>query len=239
MTALRSPLPLLAGALGATVTAYSLPALAGVSHSLRSPLGIHDRIPEPGRVALSFDDGPHPEGTPRVLSILATAGVQATFFPVGEQIERHRYLAAAVHEAGHELGVHDYRHLMHLRLTPRQTRAELDRAAETLGNVTGSAPRLYRPPNGVFTLASLALVRRRGWLPLLWRVDGRDWRATVDAQAIAARILGRVKEGDVILLHDSDRYGSPGSWRRTADALELLLRGLCARGLAAGPVTLY
>ncbi len=98
-------------------------------------------------------------------------------------------------------------------------------------DATGVAPALYRPPYGIFSPAGLALVRRRGWRPLLWSRWGHDWRRRIAPAAIAAEVTADVAGGDVLLLHDADHYSAHDSWRRTAAALPLVLATLAERGL--------
>src|SRR6266566_8615347 len=119
----RTPAPRLLGGLASLAMAsYALPALAAPWPALRGPLGIEDRTASGRGYALTFDDGPHPLGTPAVLSALADAGVTATFFLVGEQVERNPGLAAEIVAAGHGVALHCNRHRNLLRLTPRQVR---------------------------------------------------------------------------------------------------------------------
>ena len=182
-------------------------------------------------VALTFDDGPHPDGTPAVLAALERAGAPATFFLVGEQVERFPALAAEIAAAGHQVGVHCHRHRNLMRLTPAQVRDDLLRAADLIASATGRAPFWYRPPYGILTTPALAVARRRGWEVVLWRSDGHDWERRATADSIVERILRRLSPGDVVLLHDADHYSAPQSWRRTAAALALLLSALGDRGL--------
>jgi peptidoglycan/xylan/chitin deacetylase (PgdA/CDA1 family) len=186
-------------------------------------------------VALTFDDGPHPEGTPEVLEALRAHQALATFFLVGEQVERHPSLAAEIVQAGHEVAVHGYTHRNQMRLGPRTFSADLDRGVDVISRACGRTPTLYRPPYGVFTLAGLAAVHRRGLSPLLWSKWGRDWRARTSPQQITALATSDLAPGDVILLHDADWYSSSGSHRKTAAAVPAILNELSRRGLA--PVT--
>jgi peptidoglycan/xylan/chitin deacetylase (PgdA/CDA1 family) len=165
-----------------------------------------------------------------VLETLDRAGAQATFFLVGEQVERRPRLAAEIVAAGHEVAIHGYRHVLLLRRTPRALRYDLERAADVIATATGVAPVLYRPPYGVFSTPSLALVRRLGWTPLLWSRWGRDWGARATAQAIAARASADLGAGDVVLLHDADFYSSADSWRKTVAALPTVLASAAATG---------
>lgn len=180
---------------------------------------------------LTFDDGPHPEGTPAILDVLEHRGARATFFLVGEQVERYPSLVREISGAGHGVAVHGYRHRNQMRLTPRQLAADLRRGTQVIGEVCGRRPVLYRPPYGIFTPAGLALVRRTRLEPLLWSKWGRDWRANTTAEEIGGLASRGLAEDDVVLLHDADWYSSAGSHRRTAAALPLILDALEERGL--------
>jgi peptidoglycan-N-acetylglucosamine deacetylase len=96
---------------------------------------------------------------------------------------------------------------------------------------TGERVTRYRPPYGIFSPAALALARRRGWTPTLWLLWGRDWRRFTTPERIAATVTRDLAGGDVVLLHDADHYSAPGSWRRTAAALPLVLDAIAAMGL--------
>src|SRR5450759_1502773 len=183
----------IAGALaGVAVTSYLLPGLAGAWPALRRPLGIEDCTASGRGYALTFDDGPHAQGTPAVLEILGREGVHATFFLVGEQVLRNPGLAREIVQAGHGIGLHCHRHRNLLRLTPRQVREDISRAQEIIESHTGRSPELYRPPYGVLDSAALMLARAHGWRTLLWSHWGRDWEARATAESIAARVSGGV-----------------------------------------------
>src|ERR1017187_33192 len=146
----RTPAPRLLGALsGVALASYLLPGLAGLWPVLRRPLGIEDRTASGRGYALTFDDGPHAQGTPAVLEILAGASVGATFFLVGEQLRRNPTLGAEIVAAGHGIGLHCDRHRNLLRLTPWQVREDIARAQDTIEQASGRAIELYRPPYGV------------------------------------------------------------------------------------------
>jgi peptidoglycan/xylan/chitin deacetylase (PgdA/CDA1 family) len=190
---------------------------------------VERRLPGAG-VVLTFDDGPHPEGTPAVLEALDAAKATAVFFMVGEQVERYPSVAAEVAAAGHEVALHGYRHVNQMRVTPRWLVRDLARGHAAIAAATGRPPALYRPPYGIFTLPGLALARRR-WRPLLWSAWGRDWRRRTSAAEIARLATRDLTPGDVILLHDADWYSAPGSHRRTAAAVPLVLEELARLGL--------
>ena len=214
------------------VAGYLLPGLAAALPALRRPLGVEDRTAGGEGYALTFDDGPHAQGTPAVLELLAAAGVRATFFLVGEQVRRNPSLAREIVAAGHGIGVHCERHRNLLRLTPAQTRRDIERAEAVIAETTGLAPALYRPPYGVLNAAALRLARGRGWRTLLWSHWGRDWERRATPESIAARVTGGAGAGAVLLLHDADDYSAPGSWQRTAAALPRVLATLAERGLS-------
>src|SRR5206468_8793043 len=131
------------------VAAWSAPAAAPFAPALARLLRIPTRLGRPHGVALTFDDGPHVHGTPAVLEALGRAGATATFFLVGEQVERNPSLAAEIAAAGHEVAIHGQRHVLLLRRAPRALARDLDRAAAVIAVATGRAPTLYRPPYGV------------------------------------------------------------------------------------------
>jgi peptidoglycan/xylan/chitin deacetylase (PgdA/CDA1 family) len=208
---------------------YWTPSVSLVSTTARRVFDVRARVEDADGVALTFDDGPHPEGTPAVLDALD--GRPAVFFLVAEQVERHPQLARRIVESGHEVGVHCARHRNLMRLLPQQVERDLAHAARTIEDATGVEPRLYRPPYGILTTAALRSAARHGWDTVLWQRDGRDWRADATAESIATRLLRNVHGGEILLLHDSDCYGAPRSWERTATALPLVLDELDRRGL--------
>ncbi|HEX8855558.1 MAG TPA: polysaccharide deacetylase family protein [Thermoleophilaceae bacterium] len=212
----------------------SLPGLAPLVAPVADVLGIARRIDRSPGVALTFDDGPHPDGTPGVLELLRRAGATATFFLAGEQVELRPALAAEIVAAGHGVGLHCHRHRNMLRLTPAQIADDLRRGAATIEDATGHSPRLHRPPYGIYTALGLAAVRTR-WRPLLWSRWGRDWRARISPHAIARMVTRDIGPGDVLLLHDADWYSAPGSWTRTLAALPEVLGAIEARGLKTVP----
>jgi len=214
-----------------TAVSYLLPGLAGAWAPLRRPLGLEDRTADGRGYALTFDDGPHAQGTPAVLELLAAEGVRGTFFLVGEQIRRNPSLPREILQAGHEIGLHCDRHRNLLRLGPRQVREDIARAEDAIATSTGRAPVLYRPPYGVLNGAALRLARSRGWRTLLWSQWGRDWEARATPESIAAKLTDGAGPGAVLLLHDADDYSARDSWRRTVAALPRVLETMRERSL--------
>ena len=212
------------------------PALAAHVPALARAYRIDCRLGG-GGVALTFDDGPHAEGTPAVLETLAEHGATATFFLVGEQVRSRPAVARAIADAGHEVALHGYRHTLLLRRGVRELEQDLARARAAIEDATGRSPVLYRPPYGVFSSGALELVRRLGYRPLLWSTWGRDWERRATPASIARRAAGRLRSGDVVLLHDSDAYSSAGSWMRTAAALPSVLDAVATLDVPAVAVT--
>lgn len=219
-------------AAAAAAAAWSLPALAPVAVPVARALRVPRRVAAPG-VALTFDDGPHPQGTPAVLDALAAAGARATFFLVGEQAERHPALVRRIVQEGHALAVHGFRHRCQLRLSPAAVARDAVRGAQAIEQASGVRCDLYRPAYGIFSAGGLRAVRRAGFDVLLWSHWGRDWRTATGAARIAALTASAPAPGDVILLHDSDVYSEPGCWRQTAAALPAILAAIAGAGLAA------
>ena len=211
--------------------AWSLPALAPVVPALAQALGVPRRRDQGSGVALTFDDGPHPEGTPAVLDLLAAGGAKATFFLVGEQARAYPELAERIAAEGHEIAVHGDRHRVMLRLAPAMIAADLDRAQETIGELTGQRPRFHRPPLGIYPYPGLKIARRLGLEPLLWSRWGRDWSAKSSAASITEMVTADLTPGDVLLLHDADWYSDAGCWRNTVAALPSILERVNAAGL--------
>lgn len=199
------------------------PALAPVVPRIGNSLGIVRREEELDGVAITFDDGPHPHGTPSVLETLREHGAKATFFLAGEQVERRPSLAAEIVAAGHRVELHCYRHRNQLRLTPRMLLDDAERGRAAIEEATGQAITDYRPPYGIFSASGLRAIRSRGWRPVLWSKWGRDWDRRATPESITRRVTTGIRPGDVVLLHDADYYSAPGSWVRTAAALPMIL----------------
>ncbi|HEX6404812.1 MAG TPA: polysaccharide deacetylase family protein [Pseudonocardiaceae bacterium] len=190
---------------GRVLRAACCPALAGLGR--------------PGHIALTFDDGPDPDGTPAVLEALERLGATATFFMLGTQVARYPQVAAAVVAAGHEAAVHGFSHRNHLARGPAEVCRDVARAASLVAAVTGTQPTWFRPPYGVLTSASLVAARRAGLRPVLWTAWGRDWEDRSPAR-VAATVGRQLRSGGTVLLHDSDcTTAVADSWRATAAAL--------------------
>ncbi len=180
-------------------------------------------------VALTFDDGPDPDGTPQVLDELDAAGVRATFFLVGEQLLAHHELGAEIARRGHVVGLHAFHHV------EGEGRDGLQRGLDAAEAAAGSRPSLYRPPYGRIGEATHAACTELGLEIVYWSAWGYDWE-DIAPERIAELARRDLVEGAIVLLHDSPRYGHRPSASATAEAVPLILEALADRRLE--PVTL-
>jgi peptidoglycan/xylan/chitin deacetylase (PgdA/CDA1 family) len=183
------------------------------------------------RVAITFDDGPHPEGTPKMIEALARFDAHATFFVVGEQVVKRPELARQIVAAGHAIGLHGYLHRPHTLRSAKELTEDFERGLAAIQDAAGIQPLLHRPPYGIYNPASLRMARERGLQPLLWSKWGKDWRKVTTPEQITRRVTNGMQAGDVILLHDADYYSARRSHRRTAAALPEILKTLKSAGL--------
>jgi peptidoglycan-N-acetylglucosamine deacetylase len=183
--------------------------------------------------ALTFDDGPDPELTPRILEVLAAHDARATFNMMGWNATRHPELVQAVVAAGHEVGNHTWTHLDLAGQTARQTHRQLDLGCRAIEALAGVRPRWFRPPRGELTGAAMCAAAELGQDLLLWSVD-RGPGGVATPAAVADHLARAVRPGDVIGLHD-------GIGRGTFDPRGPAARRLRSRRLvelAALPVAL-
>jgi peptidoglycan-N-acetylglucosamine deacetylase len=221
---------------GAAVAVWTAPALlrARVLRAALCPelagIGVANSV------ALTFDDGPDPAGTPAVLHALDQLGWRATFFMLGAQVERYPEVAAAVVGAGHEAAVHGFSHRNHLARGPADVHRDLARAVSVVTATTGVRPSWFRPPYGVLTLGSLIAARRAGLVPVLWTAWGRDWEAPHPDRVVHV-LSGQLRPGGTVLLHDSDCTARvAGSWQSTVQALPRLAELADQLGCTVGPL---
>lgn len=185
-------------------------------------------------VALTFDDGPDPEGTPATLDALDQAGIRATFFLVGEQVLAHPDLARETAARGHVVEAHCFDHTPHRIL--HDPEADLERTREAIASVVGCDVTMQRPPYGRFTRASHAACVTAGLQPIYWSAWGEDWE-DIGPDRIADFVVRDLSPGAVILLHDSARYAHRPSARATAAAIPLIAAAMAEAGLSAGPIS--
>lgn len=161
------------------------------------------------RVALTFDDGPHPRYTPQILDILKEYDVKATFFMVGSNADYHPELVERVLAEGHEIGNHTYNHYHTVNMKSEELTRDILACGEALARFTdGKAPKLFRPPEGVFNEDIKALCEKEGYTIVMWSVDTRDWAHT-PIPDIVAGVRANVQDGAIILMHDFIGKKSP------------------------------
>jgi peptidoglycan/xylan/chitin deacetylase (PgdA/CDA1 family) len=212
------------GVCGAAAGAYTVAAQA----LARAGGAVRRGVAAP-RVALTFDDGPHPDYTLRVLEVLARYGVRATFFFVGRHAREHPAVARAVAASGHEVGSHTLRHRHLWTLDPRSTWDEVAGGHQAVEDAAGVRSAYFRPPWGAFNLASLWACRRLGLLPVLWTVRAEGWRWRPDPPRMVDEVVRRSHPGAIVNLHD--RGGFPDTPERVLAALPGIVEGLRSRGL--------
>ena len=185
----------------------------------------------PGAVALTFDDGPHPRYTPRVLAILEAKRVPATFFVIGENARAHPDLLASIDQAGHLVANHSDHHGWGFHFAPRaRLRRELMACNAAIANAIGKEPTLFRSPQGFKTPALGDALHDLGFLAIGWQVRGLDAMGR-DSAKIAQRIASRVKAGAVVQMHDGAAQLAIKSREATLGALPDVIDRIRAAGL--------
>jgi peptidoglycan/xylan/chitin deacetylase (PgdA/CDA1 family) len=187
-------------------------------------------------VALTFDDGPDPLWTPRILDVLARHHAVATFFVIGRKAEAHPDLVRAILRAGHSVGLHSYEHdrLFALR-SERRVREDLERAIAVIESIAGRRPLLFRPPIGHTNPAIARVADGLDLVVVGWSIGARDGVAGVRPADVVARVRRDLRDGAIVLLHDSPERGNrePAAVR----ALPAILDAIGAAGLEVRAVT--
>jgi peptidoglycan/xylan/chitin deacetylase (PgdA/CDA1 family) len=176
-------------------------------------------------VALTFDDGPHPVFTPEILRILAHYHARATFFMIGERMEKYPRIVKDVLEAGDAIGNHTYTHPHLEKESAAKVADELERCEQVIERQTGHRSNLFRPPRGYGDATIRQIAGERGYRTILWWVCA-DHHDAPTPQMMAMRVLRRVRPGAIILAHDGD---SGIRWKDVA-ATPLIIQGLLKRG---------
>jgi len=220
-----------------------IPALAAVGVSVLGGLAhgafhrnsmlfgpVMGQLPKRGRkVALTFDDGPNPEATPRILDTLASHGVLATFFVLGAHAERWPELVRRTLNEGHQLGNHGYFHRkLHFK-SPFYVRRDLQLGKRAIERAAGGSPRFFRAPHGFRSPWVSAIARSLGEQTVGWSLGVWDSdKPGVDA--IVERTVEGVRPGSIVLLHDGDGYNPNADRAQTVEALPRIITALRERG---------
>ncbi|TDO63853.1 peptidoglycan/xylan/chitin deacetylase (PgdA/CDA1 family) [Kribbella sp. VKM Ac-2571] len=200
-----------------TPTPTSTPPAAAPATPTKTPLPTK-------YVVLTFDDGPDATYTPMVLGILAQYGAKATFFEVGQNVQKHPELTKRVHEAGHSVQNHTWTHADLRNLGAAAFRQQVTSTDTTIRTQIGSTPACLRPPYGGVNATVRQRAKALGKDLVVWTVDSRDWTKPGTA-AIVQRVLKNVHSGSVILMHDGG-----GNRTQTVAALPVILKALKAQG---------
>lgn len=176
------------------------------------------------KIALTFDDGPHPRYTPEILEILEEYGIKATFFVVGQNVGYYPELVKAELDGGHEVGNHTFSHA-NLRLAGYDAVCrEIGQTERLIYENTDFRARLLRPPEGIYSQTVCDAAADCDYTIVLWSIDTKDW-AHNPSDRITEQVLSEVRGGDIILFHDFIAKDSP-----TPDALRRIIPALLAEG---------
>lgn len=180
-------------------------------------------------LALTFDDGPHPTNTPKLLDILKERNVKATFYVVGTNVKAYPSIMRRIVAEGHEVANHTVTHGNLTKMSESAVRRELTNARDAIIAVTGVTPRTMRPPYGAITSAQKAWIRREfGYPSILWSVDPEDWKRP-GSSVVAQRLVSGARPGGILLVHD---IHAP-----TIDAIPPAIDQLLAKGFQFVTVT--
>ncbi len=173
-------------------------------------------------IAMTFDDGPHPQNTPRLLDMLAKRNIKATFYVIGRSVDLHPGVLRRTVAEGHEIGNHSHTHRLLSKLGDTEVRQEMQRCQDAIGRAAGVRPRTMRPPYGGLLQRQRELIHDEfGYPTILWSVDPLDWKRP-GASVTASRILSATTAGGIVLAHDLHS--------QTVDAMPATLDGLLKRG---------
>ncbi|MFC1755193.1 polysaccharide deacetylase family protein [Thermoproteota archaeon] len=154
--------------------------------------------------ALTFDDGPNPYSTSKLLEILKKAGVKATFFLIGAQTARYPDTARKIVKLGHEIGNHSFNHRMYSKMTKQEILIDIAKSQKLFKQVLGIYPRYIRPPYGSVSKEHGSLFTDYFLKGVFWSVDSQDWRLDRNADQIKNRVLEFIKPGSIILFHEQN-----------------------------------
>lgn len=155
-------------------------------------------LAEQPKIAITFDDGPHPKYTPKLLDGLQKRNVKAAFFLIGERVEEYPELVRREYEEGHVVGNHTYHHVDLEKVSEETAEREVQMTNDAIERITGEVPGFIRPPFGI---RKKELEARIAAIPALWSIDPLDWN-TENVSEIVNKVVTEAEDGDIILLHD-------------------------------------
>ncbi len=180
-------------------------------------------------VALTFDDGPYPPYTEQVLDVLKEYHVPATFFVVGQNVEKYPELVKRIADEGHQIGNHTYHHIDLLKANRKDIAKEIDNTNKAILAASGVKPHLMRPPHGFRDPVVMEMMAERNLKVVEWSVMSRDW-TNPGVDTIVERTVKKVKNGSIILLHDGDGITSQASRIQSVEAARRIIQILSAQG---------
>lgn len=192
----------------------NLPGNVGVSHSRG-----RTNLPY---IAMTYDDGPHPQNTPRLLDMLRKRNIKATFYVIGRSVNMYPHIVRRIVAEGHEIGNHTWTHRKLTALSDTQVRWEMDKTRDAIVAACGVKPRTMRPPYGALRQNQRAWIYREyGYPTILWNVDPEDWKRP-GLSVVTSRIVNGTRNGSIVLAHDLHKP--------TVDAMPATLDGLLRKG---------
>ena len=177
-----------------------------------------DVVQETKKIALTFDDGPHPVYTEEMLNLLEEMEVPATFFLLGQNVEKQGELVKEIAQKGHLIGNHTYHHVQITTLTTEQAYEEINKTSDLIEQLTGKGTEYVRPPFGTW---NKGLESDLDLIPVMWTIDTLDW-TTGNVSWIVEQVVKNAKDNDIILMHDS--------YKSTVQAVERMIPLLKADG---------
>ncbi len=231
------PWPVLFAALAAAEVAGTLAALELYVPQVRilTPSAWRGRSGG-AAVALTFDDGPDGRVTEKILDALSSKKVHATFFVLGSRVEGNEAILRRMAEEGHEIGNHGFSHRKMHCMSERAVREEIEKTERLVEAAAGVRTRLLRTPHGFVSPAVGRAAGGGGYRIVAWSRGVWDTDEGVTAEVIAGRVLGNLKDGDILLLHDAHGDDTKRLQQATAEALPLIIEGARVRGLRFVPV---
>ncbi len=184
-------------------------------------------------VALTFDDGPSPIWTPRILDELKKADAKATFFMIGHHVRAYPEIARRVAQEGHEIANHGYAHSVVLYYTPAEVEEEIKYTEHVIREVTGKTTTMFRPPKAWLRDSTKDKIKSMGYETVLWSLNSKDW-VGFPHRYIVRYLAARARGGDIFLFHDSGSVFSRegGDRTQTVAAVALLVKTLKEKGFS-------
>jgi peptidoglycan/xylan/chitin deacetylase (PgdA/CDA1 family) len=155
-------------------------------------------------IHLTFDDGPHPDGTLNILNILKSRGVSATFFLVGENILKYPELALQIKSEGHQIGNHSYTHTNLFFKNNEIIKKEILETENILESIIGHRTHFFRPPYGYFNSSMLRILKDLGMTCVIWNINSKDFKLNSHLNNILNRVIRKAVGGSILLFHDND-----------------------------------